>query len=57
MAAFPPLEWAYQVLAKPSQWMEGFINDHDFIDLLRAMELALAPKQVGPKLIVGRCRS
>ena len=57
MAASPSLVRAYQVLAKPSQWMEGFINDHDFIDLLRAMELALAPGQVGPKLIDGRCRS
>jgi hypothetical protein len=37
--------------------MEGFINDHDFIDLLRAMELALVPGQVDPKLIDDRCRS
>jgi len=57
MTASPPLGRAYQVLAKPSQWMEGFINDHDFIDLLRAMELALVPGQVDPKLIDDRCRS
>ena len=53
MTASPSLERAYQVLAKASQWMEGFINDHDFVDLLRAMELALVRGQVDPKLIGG----
>ena len=56
MAASPSLVRAYQVLAKPSQWMKGFINDHDFFDLLLAVELALVRGQIGPKLIAGRCR-
>ncbi|MDA7926171.1 c-type cytochrome [Mariniblastus sp.] len=53
MTASPSLERAYQVLAKASQWMEGYVNDHDFVDLLRAMELALVRGQVDPKLIGG----
>ena len=53
MTASPSLERAYQVLAKASQWMEGFVNDHDFVDLLRAMELALVRGQVDPELIGG----
>ncbi len=53
MTAAPSLERAYQVLAKASQWMEGFVNDHDFVDLLRAMELALVRGEVDPKLIGG----
>ncbi len=53
MTASPSLERAYQVLAQASQRMEGFVNDHDFVDLLRTMELALVRGQVNPQLIGG----
>ena len=53
MTAAPSLERAYQVLAQASQRMGGFVNDHDFVDLLRAMELALVRGEVDPQLIGG----
>ncbi len=48
MTASPSLERAYQVLAQASQRMEGFVNDHDFVDWLRTMELALVRGQGKP---------
>ena len=53
MTAKPSLERAYQILAKSSTFMEGFINDHDFIDLLRTMQLALVRGKVDPARIPG----
>ncbi|MFK7769930.1 MAG: HEAT repeat domain-containing protein [Mariniblastus sp.] len=53
MTADPSLERAYQVLAKSSKLMEGFINDYDFVDLLRTMQLALVRGKVDPARIPG----
>lgn len=53
MIAEPNLDRAYQVLARGSKFMEGFVNDRDFIDLLRAMELALARGEVEPSRVPG----
>ena len=53
MTADPTLERAYKVLAHASKFMEGFINDYDFISLLRAMELALVRGKVEPAQVAG----
>lgn len=53
MTAYPNLERAYQVLARGSKLMEGFVNDYDFVDLLRTMELALVRGQVNPARVPG----
>lgn len=53
MTADPTLERAYKVLAQASKFMEGFVNDYDFINLLRAMELALVRGQVEPAHVPG----
>ena len=53
MTAEPTLDRAYQVLAKSSKFMEGFVNDYDFIDLLRTMQLALIRGEVDPTRIPG----
>ena len=51
MTAHPSLERSYRVLAKSSKFMEGFINDQDFIDMLRTMQLALVQGKVSPCLL------
>jgi len=53
MTAYPKLDRAYRVLAKASKFMEGFINDQDFVDMLRAMELALVQGKVNPAKVPG----
>ena len=53
MTAYPNLDRAYRVLAKASKFMEGFINDRDFVDMLRAMELALVQGKVNPAKVPG----
>lgn len=53
MAAAPSLERSYQVLASASTLMDGFVNDLDFVDLLRVMELALVQGQVDPQRVPG----
>lgn len=53
MTADPNLDRAYQVLARASKFMEGFINDRDFVDMLRAMELALIRGNVEPSRVPG----
>ena len=42
----PNLENSYKVLARCSAWMDGFVNDDDFIDLLRVVQLSLAQGDV-----------
>ena len=53
MTAHPSLERSYRVLAKSSKFMEGFINDQDFIDMLRTMQLALVQGKVSPAKVPG----
>jgi putative heme-binding domain-containing protein len=51
MTAHPTLENAYEVLARSSHWMDGFVSDRDFIDLLRVIQLAMLQGQVEPAKI------
>ncbi len=53
MTAHPSLERAYKVLAQGSKVMDGFVNDEDFVALLRAMELALMQGNVEPSRVPG----
>ena len=53
MTAYPDLARSYRVLAKSSKFMEGFINDQDFVDMLRTMQLALVQGQVNPAKVPG----
>lgn len=53
MACEPSLDRSYKVLARASKMMEGFVNDSDFVDMLRAMELALVQGQVDPSKVPG----
>ncbi len=46
MTADPTLEHAYRVLAQASRFSEGFVNDENFIDMLRASQIALAQGNV-----------
>ena len=46
MVAYPTLDNAYQVLARSSEFMDGYVNDRDFVDLLRVIEMALAQGHV-----------
>ena len=49
--AHPDLEVSYKVLARCSQFMEGFLSDNDFIDLLRVIQVALFQGKVDPAKI------
>lgn len=53
MTAYPNLDRAYKVLAKASTFMEGFVNDYDFVDMLRTMELALVRGKIDPSKVPG----
>ena len=53
MTAYPDLPRSYRVLAKASKFMEGFINDLDFVDMLRVMQLALVRGDVNPAKVPG----
>ena len=53
MTADPTLDRAYQVLARASKFMEGFVNDYDFVDMLRTMELALVRGEIDPAKVPG----
>ncbi len=48
MTAYPSLENSYKVLARCSQFMEGFVGDEDFVDLLRVIQLSLIQGKVDP---------
>ena len=54
--AEPKLETSYNILARGSKFMEGFVSDTDFVDMLRAMQLALVQAQVAPSDIPGFAR-
>lgn len=51
MAAAPDLETSYQVLAECAVRMKGFVNDRDFTDMLRVIQVALTSGKVDPKQI------
>jgi len=51
MIADPSLPNSYKVLARVSKMMDGFINDADFVDMLRTCELAMVQGNVDPKKI------
>ena len=53
MTADPSLERAYRILAKASQIMDGFINDVDFVDLLRTIQLAVMRGEVDHSRVPG----
>ncbi len=53
MTADPTLDRAYQILANGVRFMEGFVDDSDFVDLLRTMELALVRGKVDPSKVPG----
>ena len=49
----PTLEQGYEILAKSSHLMDGFLTDRDFIDLLRTVQLALTECHVEPARVSG----
>ena len=49
--ANPSLANSYKVLARISGLMDGFVNDADFVDLLRVAELAMVRGNVDPAKI------
>jgi len=49
----PMLEQGYEVLAKSSHLMDGFLTDQEFIDLLRTVQLALTQCNVEPARVAG----
>jgi putative heme-binding domain-containing protein len=49
--AQPSLARSYDVLSRSSEFMEGFVSDADFIDLLRVIELAMVRGEVDPEKI------
>ena len=51
MIADPSLPNSYRVLARMSKLMDSFLNDADFVDLLRVAELALIRGDVNPEKI------
>lgn len=53
MTADPTLERAYSILAQASKLMEGFVNDVDFVDLLRTMQLAAIRGEVNHVRVPG----
>ena len=48
ISAEPSLEQSYQVLAKVSEFMESYIDDAEFIDMLRVVQLAMVAGEVDP---------
>ena len=49
----PTLEQGYEILAKASHLMDGFLTDGEFIDLLRTVQLALSRCKVDPSRVSG----
>lgn len=56
LTAAPTLERAYEVLAACSHLMDGFLNDREFTDLLRTVQLALVQGQVDSNRVPGLTR-
>lgn len=53
LAQAPTLEHGYEILAKSSHLMDGFLTDGEFIDLLRTIQLALTQSNVQPSRVEG----
>ena len=51
MIAEPSLPNSYKVLARASKVMDGFVNDADFVDVLRVSQLAMIRGDVDPQKI------
>lgn len=51
MTANPSIENAYDVLARTSDLMDGFVSDTDFVDLLRVIQISIAQGKVDPKQV------
>ena len=51
ISAEPTLERSYQILARASEFMEGYVSDAEFIDLLRVVQLAMVNGKVEPNRI------
>jgi putative heme-binding domain-containing protein len=51
MIAEPSLPNSYKVLARASKVMDGFVNDADFVDVLRVAQLAMIRGNVDPQKI------
>ncbi|MEL7499245.1 MAG: c-type cytochrome [Planctomycetota bacterium] len=49
----PSLDRSYKTLARSAALMEGFVNDRDFVDMLRTMQLALIQGDVLPEKVGG----
>ncbi len=49
--AEPSLENCYAILARCSEFFEGFISDSDFVDFLRVIQLALSQGHIDPEKI------
>ena len=56
LTADPTLERSYEILAACSHLMDGFLNDREFTDLLRTVQLALVQGQVSPERVPGLTR-
>lgn len=53
LTAEPTLERSYRVLARCSEIFEGYVNDIDFLDMLRVTQLALFQGKVDPEKVPG----
>ena len=52
MTVAPTEENALAVLTRISEFMDGFVSDHDFIDMLRVAQVALHRGEVDPSLVL-----
>ncbi len=53
LTAYPTLQSSYQILARVTHFMDGYLTDREFIDVLRVAQLALAQGNVRPSEISG----
>lgn len=53
MTAKPSLDSAYRILTRVTHFMDGYLNDREFVDLLRVAQLALVQANVDPYKIPG----
>jgi putative heme-binding domain-containing protein len=51
LIAYPSQKNAYAILARSSQFMDGFVSDRNFVDLLRVMQLSMVRGKVDPTKI------
>ena len=53
LTAEPELEKAYKILERVTHFMDGYLNDSEFVDVLRVAQLALVQGEVDPYKIPG----